>query len=397
MKKKIILKQNNIHLLFKTLIYITFLVVCFNFYEAVNSNKGWQYTDWLINYQGGFTRRGLAGELILRFSLLTKIHFNLLLLFIVFSLYFIFYKELLLIIKETKIKLIDLFILLSPLSFFYPVMESKISGRKEIIFFVLLILLFKNINKIAFSFQKYLILMFTIIAFLVHSGFILYSPYFIVVFLLANHKKNIKKLGRELILMFLLISLSILTIFFSFTKEVDITLLCEPIKQFYINCGNLDYISTLNWSFEYQLSRREMRNNLDSFNLFYFIAFLYAFIPIIFLFKKSKFEINKNIKFNSIYIILIPFISTLPIYYIAGDWGRYLFLSYISSLLIYLFCRKLNIVKFNFSIDFLKKKNNLYLIVLIFLYSFVLTIPHCCNNNFKFIYQKPISNILNKI
>ena len=215
-KKKIILKQNNIQLLFKTLIYITFLVVCFNFYEAVNSNKGWQYTDWLINYQGGFTRRGLAGELILRFSLLTKIHFNLLLLFIVFSLYFIFYKELLLIIKETKIKLIDLFILLSPLSFFYPVMESKISGRKEIIFFVLLILLFKNINKIAFSFQKYLILMFTIIAFLVHSGFILYSPYFIVVFLLANHKKNIKKLGRELILMFLLISLSILTIFFFF-------------------------------------------------------------------------------------------------------------------------------------------------------------------------------------
>ena len=66
-------EQNNIQLLFKTLIYITFLVVCFNFYEAVNSNKGWQYTDWLINYQGGFTRRGLAGELILRFSLLTKI------------------------------------------------------------------------------------------------------------------------------------------------------------------------------------------------------------------------------------------------------------------------------------------------------------------------------------
>ena len=113
-------------------------------------------------------------------------------------------------------------------------MESKISGRKEIIFFVLLILLLKNINKINFIFQKYLILTITIIAFLVHSGFILYSTYFIVVFLLANRKENVNKLGKELILLFLLISISISIIFFSFTEKVDINLLCEPIKQFYI-------------------------------------------------------------------------------------------------------------------------------------------------------------------
>ena len=75
--KKLILPQKKLALLFKTLIYITFIVVCFNFYEAVNSNKGWQYTDWLINYQGGFTRRGLPGELILKFSLLTQIHITL--------------------------------------------------------------------------------------------------------------------------------------------------------------------------------------------------------------------------------------------------------------------------------------------------------------------------------
>ena len=33
-------------------------------------------------------------------------------------------------------------------------------------------------------------------------------------------------------------------------------------------------------------------------------------------------------------------------------------------------------------------------LLIIFLFGFTWTVPHCCNTNLKFIYQKPISNII---
>ena len=56
-----------------------FFLICFFlgyallgvFHSAIAFN--WTFQDWLINYEGGFVRRGLAGELIL---ILTNIFFQ---------------------------------------------------------------------------------------------------------------------------------------------------------------------------------------------------------------------------------------------------------------------------------------------------------------------------------
>ncbi len=34
------------------------------FYSFYTEYSAWQYVDWLINYQGGFVRRGLIGEFL---------------------------------------------------------------------------------------------------------------------------------------------------------------------------------------------------------------------------------------------------------------------------------------------------------------------------------------------
>ena len=47
----------------KFLFVITVIIIIFNFYYFVREQSLNQYADWLINYQGGFVRRGLIGEI----------------------------------------------------------------------------------------------------------------------------------------------------------------------------------------------------------------------------------------------------------------------------------------------------------------------------------------------
>ena len=116
----------------------------------------------------------------------------------------------------------------------------------------------------------------------------------------------------------------------------------------------------------------------------------YPNAPLIYLFTKSEFS-NKNYsKFNPIIIFVLINFCTIPIYYIGADYGRYMHITYLSLMLIY-FKGLSN--KF-FLLRKTKKNYNKFLFVIIFLYGFTWTIPHCCNNNFKFIYQKPISKII---
>ena len=50
-------KLNQIFL--KLLLLLSFIVISINFFEWTEKKSYFEYSDWLINYQGGFTRRGL--------------------------------------------------------------------------------------------------------------------------------------------------------------------------------------------------------------------------------------------------------------------------------------------------------------------------------------------------
>ena len=48
------------------LLILAFIFQILKFYTFYEEYSDWQYADWLINYQGGFTRRGLIGELLIQ-------------------------------------------------------------------------------------------------------------------------------------------------------------------------------------------------------------------------------------------------------------------------------------------------------------------------------------------
>ena len=51
---------------------VSFLLTSITSFELYKHKEAFTIGDWLINYQGGFVRRGLIGEIIINLSYLTN-------------------------------------------------------------------------------------------------------------------------------------------------------------------------------------------------------------------------------------------------------------------------------------------------------------------------------------
>ena len=382
------------------LISTTAIIIIINFYFFVTEKSLSQYADWLINYQGGFVRRGLIGEFFFQLYKITTIRLDFIIFFLVSFFYIFFFKNFYEIIKNVKFNLINFLIIFAPFSFFYPVMEEKVSGRKDILFLFLLSFLCIYLKKINFFNQKYLIIIFSIILIFSHTGFLFFLPNFIILFLLINNSKKLSLLFKETTLIILSILISIFIIYFNKSISYDnILLICESVTNFVrSDCASNGYISTLSWSLEYNLLLKDKLWIADNYNIFFLKAFIFGFIPFVITLFFSK--IIKHPRINIFIIFFINFILSLPLYYMGSDYGRYMNISYLSMIMIYFHSINEKIIITDFpKINFFKKTNLNYalVVIIVFLYGFTFTIPHCCNNKFKFVYSNLIEKIIEKI
>ena len=382
--------QFNIQKFIYILLGISFVVIIFNSYNFIQERSPNQYSDWLINYQGGFVRRGLAGEVLFQLYNLLKIPLDSLVLTLIIFLYSVFYFLLFKIIKKIKFNFITLLAILSPLSFLYPVMEQKISGRKDILFLAFVLIVIHFIKNFNFKNQKfYLFLVFLITTF-THSGFIFYTPYLVTIFILTNIKRNFKELTLELFWIgSSLIFITLVILNYSSITPNSVEMLCQSIQEFLPNCGKQDYLESLTWSLSYEKSLVNTIWTREGYQLFYLISFVLAFGPLGYLLNISEFNEKKIKNFSPLLIFSLLILFTFPVYYIGADFGRYMFWSYLSSIIIFFYFVQNKTIKVKLGVV----KINKIMILVIFLYCFTWTIPHCCNNNFKFIYKKPIENL----
>ncbi len=377
------------------LIWISTSIIIFNFFFFVSEKSLVQYSDWLINYQGGFVRRGLIGEFFFKIYQITNIPLNFIIFLFVSSFYIIFSILLIRILEKIKFNFLNYLIIFSPISFLYPVMEQKVSGRKDIIFILSVAILCFFLEKFKFKDQKYLISIIILFTTFSHTGFFLYLPVFFLIFVIVNFKEKFSKIFIELFFISLYSFFLLLIIIFNTTiSNESIINICNSIEIFLPNCGNKDYISTLNWTLSYEIEVVENSLNKSNYIPFYLFAFIFTNAPLIYAFYNSKFNENFFLKINPLFIFLIINMITFPIYYIGADYGRYMYLAYLSLVMIYF-------KSISNKFILVKQKNKLikgfYTYLIIFLFGFTLTVPHCCNNKFKLVYQKPILKIIEKI
>ena len=178
---------------FQTFYFKTYLVIIFLLSVLFLSQKflypsDWTTSEWLINYQGGFVRRGFIGEIIYRVHEFSGLNLRYLVFYFEIFLLAIFFILIYNFFKKTYLNELSIFLFFCPIFLIYPLAENEVLVRKEYLFFsiylIYLNLILSN-NK-----YFYLIILFCLpIMNLTWDGMIFYIYFFIFSFLCKKKNK----------------------------------------------------------------------------------------------------------------------------------------------------------------------------------------------------------------
>jgi hypothetical protein len=306
-----------------------FSIFCFTVYgswDAYVDNEAWKIGDWLINYQGGFVRRGLSGELFFQLSSLTHISpaFYVFLSQILFYCCFFLFSFFLL--KKQPSLMPYILLIVSPFIFTFQVKDIQGGYRKEIIYFAILAIVAWSARthkqkKFECVFLGSLIIY--PLAVLSHEMLAIFLPYIVAIsFLRTNHTKI------KMNIIISLVSLSVISFLASILNRgtaEQVVAICNSLGDYSptfhgaISCLNTSVIQEMNTVFSY-ISRE---NFLEA----YFCALalsMVAYLPIL---NKAQSIIHNKPAFL---LITISFIGSIALFLVAVDWGRFIYIHLVS-------------------------------------------------------------------
>ena len=132
---------------FSIYLIILFIFSVFYLYQKHLVGNDSTISEWLINYEGGLTKRGLIGQLCIFFSDFLDLKLRqaiLLFQIIITAVYFFLLSNFFSNLKLDKLILLSIF---SPIFILYPVAEIEVLARKETFIFVLFFKLFSFRNE----------------------------------------------------------------------------------------------------------------------------------------------------------------------------------------------------------------------------------------------------------
>ena len=131
-------------------IFLLFLFGIFWLYIKHSVGNDSTISEWIINYQGGFIKRGLIGEICFQIA----IYFDLSLRFVIFLFQSFIYSIFLILIyrffRNIPTNLIIILSIFTPIFLLYPIAEIEVLARKETFVFIGF-LLFLNISNFNYS------------------------------------------------------------------------------------------------------------------------------------------------------------------------------------------------------------------------------------------------------
>ncbi|MDF2933574.1 MAG: hypothetical protein K0R36_2905 [Chryseobacterium sp.] len=350
MKREKILSFFNIKIFIYVIIIATALFALVFTYLHNAKSDGYILGDWLINYQdGGFKRRGLSGSFFFFLQDVSGIRLNLLVYFfqvIIISGFFYFYFKL---IQYKEATFLYLSLLLSSIGFVGIFNCVDYVGKKEFIVFFLFAYFAYHLNKNSLSKSKeYLICTGLFIAMFFHEITLFFIPYFLIALYLKAGKFELKTYLKYLIAVFV--------------PAAFIALLGNNINegqslQILQNRGVVLTKGIFFWDIN---ERQYMIEHFKEYRL-YFISFILSVIHL-------RFYLKYQTDRKMISILLISaFIFSLPLFYLAIDWGRWMYIHMI--FIIVLFAMHLKDSVNSTKSEILKINRKFYIILFIIILS----------------------------
>jgi len=291
----------------------------------------WEIGDWLINYQGGFIRRGLLGEIFLRVSRILGINIVILVLIIQVFFYLVFLVYTCRLALKSTFSPLNAAIIFSPAFILFPVLDPQGGFRKEILLFTLLAIdcfyLGTTDKKIARG-LPIIVGLAAVIIVLSHEIFAVYLPYVLCAFIIYD--KGFGPASKKILLALLpAMAIAIFIVLFSKGDSQVINSICNSLKTSApsdcFRTGAIFWIGqSMSFAHKYVLERIQ-ENTLLTYAILAFLAFLpFGILPFTGQFSRS-FE-NKDLRFWLIICIAASIIGSLPLFWIGIDYGRFIFI-----------------------------------------------------------------------
>ena len=343
--------QNLFHVLLLIVVILYFfniLVFHINFNELIGT-KGLR-----INYDGGFVRRGLLGEIITSLSLNFNFEIKNVFTFLHISNYLIFFYLNYLLFNIFKKNFLFYFFIFSPLYFFYPLIAVTTKFAEHVIqreiyvitFFLIYTFLCLKIHNRNINFLIGIIFL-TFLTFLYELTILCFPFFFTIYYIFLKRNKYQTKFYE----IFISSGFCLLIIVFHLYNygESNIELVVENLnRNFNFNFRSDDLL----YSWLNQEISKQIIFFMDGFKINYILRYIFYAHPILLL-------IFINYKFVKDKIFLFLFISSISLFCIlfgiATDWARFVHILYTLSLITFTFYHTKN------SQDIFLKSGNLFL------------------------------------
>ena len=372
----------NYYLIILLYILVAFTsVYIFSLFKIINV---WTYTESHINYSEGLVRRGLFGTIMIASNkyLNIPIKYFFSTFFYLFTLIniFIFFA----LIKEySKNFIIFTFLSLNPALILFSFYDLGGYARFEIITITTVLLhayFVKKFNQGLLNEKKYIeklqfiILPLIVIIIFISDTMLFLIPYHVLLSSNVFYEKN--NLNKKIYLYLLLLIPTYLIITHPLTLD-----LIKSIFNNLNNKNNLDF-----WIFESIannsiISRLQIEGGyMFTFEniIIYLPIFLIFLVPIVIFFNYLNYKKNIHLKNNLLVILSIaPIFLLFPI---ARDWGRWM---HIIIITLFAYYSQFPLLKKNLNSNIKSNSKKIFLtfvtVIFLFLYSFFIRIPHCCN------------------
>lgn len=290
--------------------------------------RAYTWSELIINYQGGFVRRGLLGEIAYQLNDVIKANLFISIISVLFYIIIILF-----IVFREKINFVTLLFILSPATILFPIHYLNAFARKDIFILVAFVLCIYISDHI---YRQYIVLLLATIIYAI-AGLIVESAWFYLpmAFALINLSRNDYTMKTQL-RVWLFSFLSLLGFFTfillvnasSFSKDsiIDSWRLLYP-DYTWDGSGAVSFLGlSLKEGLLLTFSRVYYRVTLEG----YFFAFLLASIPSVCLLLNGKFRTLNKV---SIIGVIWAFSIMLCSFAFAIDWGRCIYLFTIHTFL----------------------------------------------------------------
>jgi len=294
----------------------------------------WAFYEWLINYQGGFVRRGLIGELVQKIFYTKEIQVINYIAFILGASYVILSVYLVLNTEQFRIE--GLLYTFAPTGFFWVAISNEHYYRKEMIFYVAIFIVavlyrawLKSSSKLLSNTILFLITLFSLIMPFIHEAFIFFCVIFfsLIISNLLRRRYEFAKI-RMIISVFVVTSIVLffmMSIYRGDSSKSNLIWSSLPLNVKHLSGDEISGgISAIGWSTLHAISL-PIHTLLSGLGTYYIFPLLVIYLITGYMYSSINKEKLSNTYFSNIFStnFIGVCISFLPLFIFGWDWGRW--------------------------------------------------------------------------